>query len=137
MDELFCDVLVGVKTKKHAMDFVQDFFTPTEQIMFPKRLVVAYLLYKGYDYRSICSVARVSPTTVNKVNTAIKKGGSGYGQVFDRLMKNEAIREVFTLLDEAMARMMLIPGESITPSLRKKKQIMRAIKKERQRKKPF
>lgn len=62
--EIFTKTLVGIRTSKDAEEIVSDLLTPTEKIMLVKRLSIALLLSKGYEYREIIKLLRVSFPTI-------------------------------------------------------------------------
>ncbi|PJE70037.1 hypothetical protein COU97_01860, partial [Candidatus Shapirobacteria bacterium CG10_big_fil_rev_8_21_14_0_10_48_15] len=62
--EIFFQTAAEIRTKKAAEEFFNDLLTPTERIMLAKRLSIAVLLAKGYDYRSIREILHVSPPTI-------------------------------------------------------------------------
>ena len=75
-------------TKPDEVDFFfSDLFTPAERINFIKRLSIAVLLYKGYDWRQICDLLKVSPNTVAKISIRLK--GSGFKMFFNKVEKEE------------------------------------------------
>jgi TrpR-related protein YerC/YecD len=102
--EIFFKSLVRIRTKEEAERFVKDFLTPTEQIMLAKRLAIAFLLEKGYGFRTICRILRVSITTVARVNLTKKYGGRGYKMMIDKLLKEEAIKDFLLKAGEILAK---------------------------------
>jgi TrpR-related protein YerC/YecD len=76
--EIFIKSIISIKNKKEAEDFLNDFLTPTERIMLAKRLTIAVLLTKGYDYNQIHKVLHVSTATIAGVNVFLKYTGEGY-----------------------------------------------------------
>lgn len=50
---LFIGTLADLKDKPKLASFVNDFFSPTERVMFAKRLATAVLVAKGHSYDSI------------------------------------------------------------------------------------
>ena len=51
--ETLLETIAGLTTKKDVSAFFNEFLTPTERIMFAKRLAVGLLIAKGYDYKDI------------------------------------------------------------------------------------
>lgn len=100
--EIFFKSLVEIKGKTEAETFVKDLLTPTEQIMLSKRLAIAFLLEKDYDYRTISKILRVSTTTVGRVNLARKYGGKGYQRMIKKILKEEKLEEFFLKAAEAL-----------------------------------
>src|SRR3989344_2783004 len=66
--DILLGALAGLQTRKQVSNFIADFLTPTEAIMFSKRLAIGVLLAKKYDYRDISKILRVSTTTVGSVS---------------------------------------------------------------------
>ena len=87
---LFVSTLADQKDKKKLSKFIDDFFSPTEKIMFAKRLAAAVLLAKGHDYISIRRILRVSPPTIAKLSLKIKYGGEGLNPVIEDIFRKEA-----------------------------------------------
>lgn len=108
--EIFIDVLKEVQTSSEVQSLLEDFFTPTERVMLPKRLCIAFLLMKGYDQRSIASYLKVSFTTINRVSTALKVGGKGYSLVLGRLQKREQFETVLQKTEEGIVSMLASIG---------------------------
>lgn len=105
--ELFLSALVHVKNKEEARQLVSDLLTPTERIMLAKRLSIAFLLEKDYQYRTIRDLLRVSLPTISSVSLARKYGSKGYKKLIDEISKEESIdkfmREVAIKLVSAPA----------------------------------
>jgi len=91
--EILFKVLAEVTEPKEVEDFLEDFLSPVEQIMLAKRLSIAVLLAKGYNYDEIRKVLRVSPPTISQVAISLKYAGEGYKRVVERLIKEEKIEE--------------------------------------------
>lgn len=100
--EIFVDILKEVQTSSEVQSLLEDFLTPTERIMLPKRLCIAYLLLKRYNHRAIASYLKVSFTTINRVSTALKTGGQGYTLMLTRLQKREKIDAIFKQIEEGI-----------------------------------
>ncbi|MFZ5365909.1 MAG: YerC/YecD family TrpR-related protein [Patescibacteria group bacterium] len=101
--EIFFKSLVEIKTKDEANQFIKDFLTPTEQIMLAKRLTIAFLLEKDYDFRSISKVLRVSLPTIARVNLMRKYGGQGYQRIIKKLLREEAVKDFLLRVGEALS----------------------------------
>lgn len=100
--DIFCKSLVKIDTKDEASQFIKDFLTPTEQIMMAKRLAIAFLLDKGYDFRSVHQVLRVSFTTVARVSLMKKYGGKGYQKMIDKLLFEEQVQHFLLKIGEVL-----------------------------------
>lgn len=93
--EVFLKALVEVKNKEEAEQFISDFLTPTEKVMLAKRLAIAFLLDKGYDYRTIQKIIWVSAPTITSVNMALQHGSDGYRKMVSKIMAEEKLGEFF------------------------------------------
>src|SRR3989344_1358503 len=104
--EVFLKTIVEIKNNKEADEFISDLLTPTEKIMLAKRLAVAFLLEKGYDYRTIQKIIRVSSPTISSVNTALKYGSESYKKFVTRIIKEE---KLISFLDDAIVKLLSVP----------------------------
>jgi len=105
MQEVFLDAIADVITPREVNDFVQDFFTPTERIMLPKRLTIALLLYKGYEQRLISQYLKVSFTTITRVSNLLKTGGAGYRRVVTKIITDEKFEAFLEKIDDAIYKL--------------------------------
>jgi len=71
----FWRVIANIKKREEVSDFFSDCLTPTERVYLAKRMAIAVLLSKGYDYRSISNMLKVSTGTVGRVASKIKERG--------------------------------------------------------------
>lgn len=94
--------LTKFKDKNEADDFAYDLFSPTERIMLAKRVAIAYLLLKSYQYREISKILRVSLTTIGSVSLCLKSGRGAYEKILDRITKEESLDEFFTQVAEKL-----------------------------------
>ncbi len=106
--EVFLKTLVEIKNNKEADQFISDLLTPTEKIMLAKRLAIAFLLEKGYDYRTIQKIIRVSSPTIASVNTARKYGSEGYKRLVSKIIREEKLISFF---DETIEKLLSKPSE--------------------------
>jgi len=58
-----------------SSNFVNEFFTKSERIMFAKRLAIIFLILEDLPQISISEALKVSPTTVNKIAVVLDRGG--------------------------------------------------------------
>jgi uncharacterized protein YerC len=100
--ELFVNTLADEKDKKNIALFVNDFFSPTEQIMFAKRLAAAVLLAKNHDYDSIRRILQVSPPTIAKISLKIKfeDEDKGINLMLKNILKKQAAQVVWKEIEE-------------------------------------
>lgn len=81
--ETFWETVVRIKKSQEANFFFSDLFTKAERINFTKRLSIAVLLHKNYNWRQICDLLKVSPGTIAKV--ASKLQGEGFKLFFEKI----------------------------------------------------
>lgn len=106
--KIFTKTLVKLKSEKEAEKLIEDLLTPTERVMLAKRLAIAFLLEKDYEYREITKILRVSMPTIASVNLIRKYGGQGYKKAISKLLREEEIKkfliEVAELLTSVPAK---------------------------------
>ncbi len=90
--DIFVKAFLNLNTKKDITNFLNDFLTPTEQIMLAKRFAIAFLLTKGYSYREISEILRVSTSTIGFVSMDLKLK-KYYRNVVDEIFKDERVEE--------------------------------------------
>ena len=100
--KMFIDTLADIKEKKAAEKFVYDFFSPTERIMFAKRLACAVLIAKGHSYESIKSILKLSPNTIAKVSTTVRYEGEGLNDAVESIFRKQARRIVWKEIEELL-----------------------------------
>ncbi|MEK7611600.1 MAG: Trp family transcriptional regulator [Patescibacteria group bacterium] len=103
MFELLYKALAEAKKEKEVRDLLQDLITPTERVMLAKRLAIAVLLAKGYDYRQTSFILKVSYGTIGRVVASIRLSGVG----FTRFIRNLAKYEGFLSLMEDVDRFLV------------------------------
>lgn len=101
--EIFFKTIADVRLPLEVKEFFDDFLTPTERIMLAKRLAIAVLLAKNYDYRSISKILRVSVSTVASVNVFYKYAGQGYHRVVKRILDEEKQEEFWQKIDDLLS----------------------------------
>ena len=90
--EVFLKTVARLTTRAQVWNFFKEFLSPTEQIMLAKRLSIAFLLAKEYDYREISKILKVSTATIASVAISVKRG-SAYKKTVDQLLKDEQLVE--------------------------------------------
>lgn len=105
MYQVFEKAIADLKKTEEIKDFIADILTPTERIMLSKRLAIAVLLAKGYDYRQIGDILKVSSTTVGSVIKQHLIGGDGYKVVVDKILQSEELQKLFIDLTKNFAKL--------------------------------
>jgi len=86
--DVFAQVIADLRTKEHALQFIQDFLTETELLALTKRLAISLSLEKKMSYEQIKSQLQVSSATIASVQSAMQKHPKGY-ELALRLAKAE------------------------------------------------
>lgn len=107
--EVFWEVFELMRTKKEAESFLKELLTPTEEIMLAKRVAVALMLLKGYDYREIQDSLNVSATTVGKVSLWLRRGGEGYRRILEKIIKRQKVEEFWEKVDGFLGKVLPPP----------------------------
>ena len=92
---IFAEIISQLSGKENVFTFFDDFLTETEKIVLSKRIAIAFMLKKDYNYEIIKSVLRVSQSTVSIVNLKLKYSGKGYHQILDKILLQEKIKAGF------------------------------------------
>ena len=107
--EILSEAITGLNSKSKVLSFFQEFFSPSERIMFGKRLSIGFLLAKGYRYREISKILRVSTTTVTTYAMLYKYQNS-YQQVVKKILKDEEVAKFWEDIGEKIAHLLARPG---------------------------
>lgn len=94
--EVLVKTLVSVRDKNEADNLIYDLFSPTEKVMFAKRIAIAFLLLKAYKYRTISGILRVSLTTIASVNLSLRHGRGGYEKILNKIAAEEKLGDFFS-----------------------------------------
>lgn len=105
--EIFLKTLINIKGKDEGNSLISDFFTPTERIMFAKRLGIALLLEKGYGYQVIKGSLKVSSATIASVNQARKYGKNSYHSFITKILRDE---QVSAFLEDLALKFVSLPA---------------------------
>ncbi|OGD85847.1 hypothetical protein A3B51_03250 [Candidatus Curtissbacteria bacterium RIFCSPLOWO2_01_FULL_41_18] len=89
----FWDAVTLLEERDEVSSFLKDLLTPVEIRMLSKRLQIAKMLNLGYDYQTISTFVRVTPTTISKVNSNLRYGSGGIDLIIRRLIKLDRQRQ--------------------------------------------
>jgi uncharacterized protein YerC len=98
--ELLQNTIAKPYNKTEVSLLLKDLLTPTERIMLAKRMACAVLLEKGYTYRDIELILKVSKGTVQSINTILKFHGKGLKTLAQAVLKEEKNQEFWTNIGE-------------------------------------
>lgn len=102
--DLFWASLSSLSTKEKVAIFLDDLLSPTEKIMLSKRLAIAFMLMKGYDYPSINNKLKVSDQTIWNVKTNLLHRGEGYKMTIGQIMSKEKWEKFWDDLDHFLTQ---------------------------------
>lgn len=80
--------------------------------MLAKRLAIAAMLTKGYSYKDIGDVLKVSPTTVLNIKNWLERGGEGYKMAIKKLAEREVMDNFWKEVGEIL-KWMAGPGKLV------------------------
>lgn len=89
----FFDVVVKLKTKKEVIDFFVGTMTPSEALMFARRMQIAKLILKEGTYDSIRKELGVGYSTINQVDKWLLKRDESYRKVLEKYLPNDLNRK--------------------------------------------
>lgn len=86
---LLVQVIADLKSSENASIFLRDFLTPTEGIVFAKRLAIALYLEKGKSYEEIRRCLKVSSATIASVQNMLESQSEGFMLALQRIRADE------------------------------------------------
>jgi len=110
--EILSKTIADLRSFQEIDQFLEDFLSPVEKIMLAKRLSIAVLLAKGYDYEQIRKTLRVSPPTIAQVAISLKYAGKGYKKVVEKILKEEKMEEFWQKVDDVIADLVPPKGKN-------------------------
>lgn len=125
---IFFKSVLKIKNEEEAEDFFTEFLSPTEKIMLAKRISIAVLLSKEYDYREIKRILHVSFATIAAVSGLLKYANGGYRRVVEKLLNEEKINNTLMNVVEGIATVGAVGGKGsggwrdVKNSIQKRKQ---------------
>lgn len=91
--DLFFKALANIRNPSDIEKFLFSLLGPTEKTMLAKRLGIALLLAKGYNYETIKDVLKVSQETIARVNGVLNYRSDGYEMVIGKALRDEQLEE--------------------------------------------
>lgn len=98
--EIFFRSLARLSNASDIEKFLFDLLGPVERTMLAKRLAIALLLAKGYQYEAIKSILKVSQETIARVNMALNYQGEGYSIIIKKLLRDEKMKDFFKKVED-------------------------------------
>jgi Trp operon repressor len=103
--EIFLKTISSLNSTDLSSNFLQEFLSPTEQVMLSKRLAIAFLLTKEYKTRSISKILKVSMGTINRVSYRYKNG-KYYKMVINKILENEKMEKFWLKVAEQITNVL-------------------------------
>jgi len=108
--DTFLQTIASLKTKDEVSEFFEEFLTPTEKIMFAKRLAAGLLIAEGYDYREISNLLKISSATISTFSSFYKYG-KGYKKVISKIKMDKEISEFLRVIGEKISSLGTFGGK--------------------------
>ncbi|MBI2029186.1 hypothetical protein HYT02_02110 [Candidatus Gottesmanbacteria bacterium] len=89
---------------KEVGNLLTELLTKTERTIIAKRLFIGILLTKGYSYRQIRTLLKVSFPTITMVKFWLEHGGGGYKIAIERILGKDEFNNVLQLIDKIIDR---------------------------------
>lgn len=86
-------LLARLNNDSDIKKFLNCLLTKTEKIMLAKRLAIAFLVNRNYNYRDISDALKVSTATVCKIKESIEKTEGEYEIFIKKLEKREELKK--------------------------------------------
>ncbi len=102
---LFPKFLYRMTSKGKQSELIDAFFTRTEQIVLAKRVAIAFMLVKGYDYRTISSKIKVSTSTILKISESLKGHSESVKKELELIAGEDAFIGFLNSIDYKLAKL--------------------------------
>lgn len=109
---LFPKFLYRMSKKGHENDLINAFFTHTEKIVFAKRIAIAFMLNKGYNYRTISQKIKVSTSTILRVADSLKENSATIKQELNLIASEDAFVNFLNNLGYQMSKLLPPKGRN-------------------------
>ncbi|MBI2074947.1 MAG: hypothetical protein HYT83_03880 [Candidatus Levybacteria bacterium] len=103
MAEILENTIASLSNSEDIKDFLDDFLSPVEKIMLAKRLSIAVLLAKGYQYPAIRQILRVTPSTIAGVSINLRYAGKGYKKMVKKILADDKNREFWQKIEDILS----------------------------------
>jgi uncharacterized protein YerC len=122
MFQTFWDAVSKINHQDEIQEFLNNLLSPTERTMLAKRLAIAVLLMKKYNYENIMDLLKVSSATISKVALTLNYN-IGYKKAINKVAHTEATREFWQDVENLLFRFsapgrLLLPEEVVKAKLR-------------------
>jgi len=120
--EVFWQAIIKVTSAVDAERFIDDLLTETEKVMLAKRLAIVLLLERGYDYRKIRDVLKVSTSTIMTASNRLKQRRTGFRQLNQKLERDKKTKALLTKIGDIIEEMTVRPYSPRWTEIKRKQQ---------------
>lgn len=105
------EVFREAKTDEAVVRILDDLLTPSEKIIFSKRLLIVLFLSKGLSYQQISKFLKVSSATINHVQNSKRRKGEGFSTLIeamdekDKSKLDKLLENIFEKIGSEMSRL--------------------------------
>lgn len=128
VNEIFVNYFAELSTRPAIKEFLQSLLTYTEQVMIAKRLAIALLLTKGFNYQEIDDTLKVSKSTVSGVDKELQSGALGYKKAVNKILKDEKLERMWNKL-EILSMEFSLPKKYESETWKRKSQKGKSLRK--------
>jgi len=125
--EIFLDSLVKLRDRQELAAFLNDLLTPTEKLMFAKRLAIAVLLARGYEDESIKEILKVSQNTITSIKKVLVFSSKEYLDAIKRIARRERIKNFLLDVEDILE---IVPPKGASWSAWKRRKWRRKMEKQ-------
>lgn len=100
--DLFSKVVGERDDKKDFENVITDLISPPERIMIAKRLAIIYLIQKNIEVCNICTVLKVSKSTVYKFAYYVKNKNRAVVKILRQKVLGEKLIDLFKDLHDSL-----------------------------------
>jgi uncharacterized protein YerC len=93
--ETFFQCFIYLSHSSNTQKFLFDLLTPTERIMLAKRIFIALMLMKDFEYSDIRQTIKVSNSTIASVRQRLEDGNDGLNQILNKIIRNKELNQFF------------------------------------------
>ena len=130
--EVFWAYLVSLKHPHEMQEFLKSLLSRMEQVMLAKRLAIAVLLERGFNYEYIDETLKVSKSTISSVQKQLQSGATGYQLATKSILANRTNESLWNTLEEIMMNVSL-PKRHGSEAWKKKSEAGKRIAKQKRK----
>lgn len=98
-------LLARLNNDSDIKNFLNGLLTKTEKIMIAKRLAVAFLLSKNFNYRDISDTLKISTSTISRIKETIGRTEGDYDLFIKKLEKRSELKKLEKQFDRFVGKL--------------------------------